>query len=868
MWVAMLVIAGVGAAAYATTVSIVETTEWVDHTHEVIERLHDLRAALTEAESARRGHGLTGDETHLAGYPEAVERVRTHAATIRVMTSDNPAQQRRIDVLQPLIDRRVALLDGAIERRRSAAYGGREELEEAKVGSLTTARILAVVSEMADEERRLLLVRERSTQASVADMRLVQGVGLVASLGFLAFAFVRLRREVDLRAASEKEAREGEESLATTLRSIGDGVISTDGRGHIERMNPVAEKLTGWSLADAKGKPFLEVFRIVNELTDEPATNPVERVLREGVVVGLANHTALIAKDGSKKPIADSAAPIHDRAGRVTGTVLVFRDMTAERAAAEAAREANAFLDSIVENIPHMIFVKDAAELRFVRFNRAGEELLGTKREALLGKNDFDFFPEEQAVFFQEKDRHVLAGKDVLDIPEEPIKTPHGERWLHTKKIPMPGEGGRPGYLLGISEDISERKAMADELRRAHADLERRVEERTRQLRASEEQLRQSQKMEAVGRLAGGIAHDFNNLLSVILSYSSLLAQNLSPDDETRADLEEIRRAGERATDLTRQLLAFSRQQVLTPKIVDLNEIIVGMDRMLRRLIGEDIELRTVPAARLGKVEVDPSQMEQVIMNLVVNARDAMPSGGAITIETGNVDLDEAYAAQHSGVAPGRHVMLVVTDTGDGIDRETQERIFEPFFTTKERGKGTGLGLSTVFGIVKQSGGHIWVYSEPDKGTAFKVYLPRVDDSTPGQTRSRPQTEPPMRGFETILLVEDEDQVRVLARNILKRCGYQVIDARNAGEALLLCERFSGTIHLLATDLVMPKMSGRELAQRLAVVRPDIKVLFMSGYTDDVVVRGGALAEGVAFLQKPITPDSLTRKVREVLDAP
>jgi two-component system, cell cycle sensor histidine kinase and response regulator CckA len=425
-------------------------------------------------------------------------------------------------------------------------------------------------------------------------------------------------------------------------------------------------------------------------------------------------------------------------------------------------------------------------------------------------------------------------------------------------------DGSRVPTLVGVAMLEYPRciAFVADLTERRRAEAGRRRAEDA--LRQSEEQLRQAQKMEAIGRLAGGVSHDFNNILSVILSYGEILLADLKPADPVRADVEEIHKAALRAAGLTRQLLTFSRQHVVDPRVLDLSEVLMGMDKMLQRILGEDVELVLLPPKSAGRVKVDPSHVEQVILNLVVNARDAMPTGGKLTIETGNVVLDEEYAMSHLPAKAGPHVMMAVSDSGTGMDRETQARIFEPFFTTKEVGKGTGLGLSTVFGIVQQSGGNIWVYSEPGKGTTFKVYLPRVDDEVDAmKAQVAPAT---LRGHETVLLVEDEDQVRAIAVSILRRHGYHVLPAQHAGEALLLCERHSGTIDLLVTDVVMPQMSGPELAKRLGATRPEMKVLCMSGYTDDSIVRHGVLATGVAFLQKPITPASLTRKVREVLD--
>ncbi len=378
-----------------------------------------------------------------------------------------------------------------------------------------------------------------------------------------------------------------------------------------------------------------------------------------------------------------------------------------------------------------------------------------------------------------------------------------------------------------------------------------------------ETQIRQAQKMEAIGRLAGGVAHDFNNVLSVILSYTGLILSDLNASDPLRDDIMEIQKAGRRAADLTRQLLMFTRQQVSEPTVVDVNEVLGSMDKMLRRIVSEDIDLSLVADTSRCRVKVDPSHVEQIVLNLVVNAKDAMPKGGKLTVETRNVDLDEHFAREHLGVKPGAYVSIVVTDTGTGIDKATQARIFEPFFTTKGRGLGTGVGLSTVFGIVQANSGSIWVYSEVGHGSSFKVYLPRTAEAV----QMVGLTVPPLtlRGSETILLVEDDEQIRGVVRGILRRRGYSVLEAKHAGEALLLCERHVGDIQLLLTDVVMPQMSGPDLAKRLVKTRPQMKVLCMSGYTDDTVVRHGLLDSSVAFLQKPITPETLARKVREVL---
>jgi two-component system cell cycle sensor histidine kinase/response regulator CckA len=544
---------------------------------------------------------------------------------------------------------------------------------------------------------------------------------------------------------------------------------------------------------------------------------------------------------------------LKDKLGRLTPAidreVREARERRAHRQAEEALRKSEArfrrlsesgIIGIVTANVHGQITEANDAYMQMVGYSR--DELLeGHVRWADLTPPEFG---QANARSLEE-----LEASGVASPWETEIFRKDGSR------VPIVVGAAMLEYpeCISFTADLTERK-------RAEAGRARAEEA----LWHSEEQLRQAQKMEAVGRLAGGVAHDFNNVLSVILSYGEFLLQDLKPADPMRSDVEEICKAATRAARLTRQLLMFSRQQLVAPRVIDLHEVITGLDKMLQRILGEDVELVSVAPKASGRVKVDPSHIEQVILNLVVNARDAMPTGGKLTIETENVVLDESYALGHLPTRSGPYVMLAVSDTGTGIDRETQKHIFDPFFTTKEMGKGTGLGLSTVFGIVKQSGGNIWVYSELGRGTTFKVYLPRVDEEV--DVLRLPVAPSTLRGTETILLVEDEEQVRTIALNILRRQGYQVIPAQNAGDALLICERHEGRIDLLLTDVVMPLMSGPELAKRLALRRPEMKVLCMSGYTDDSIVRHGVLETGVAFVQKPITPALLTRRVREVLD--
>jgi len=503
-------------------------------------------------------------------------------------------------------------------------------------------------------------------------------------------------------------------------------------------------------------------------------------------------------------------------------------------------------LQSAVQQIADILFITNHnGIIEYV--NPAFEKITGYRKEEVIGKTPRLLKSGLMSgEYYKNVWSTILSGK-VLHA-EVANKKKDGELFFYDQAItPLKDLHGNITHFISTGRDVTEHKKAEQEMA------------------ALQEQLRQSQKMEAVGRLAGGIAHDFNNLLTIIKSHSQLSLMNIKEDNPLRESFKEISKATDRSADLIRQLLAFSRRQVMEMRILNLNVLIKNLQNMLRRVIGEDIELITQLAVDLGRVKADSGQIEQVIMNLVVNAKDAMPSGGKIIIETANVELDEAYAQRHIAVKPGRYVMLSISDTGVGMTPEVRERVFEPFFTTKERDKGTGLGLSTVYGIVKQSSGNIWVYSEPGKGTTFKIYLPRVDEPLE-EVRERIKEGELPRGSETILVVEDEEEVRKLAVRILQMQGYSVLEAPHGDGALLYCERHEGPIHMMVTDVVMPGMSGAELARRLAPLHPEMKVLYMSGYTDDAIVHHGVLGEGIYYIQKPFMVDALIRKVREVLD--
>ncbi len=633
-------------------------------------------------------------------------------------------------------------------------------------------------------------------------------------------------------------SRERQRNLALLqgiMESTTDAVFVKDLNGHYVIVNPTASRIAGQSIEQLLGKTDREVFdpetarsvmawdRIVIE-TGSPVTYEQTGLTNE------VNRTFLSTK-----------GPYRDAEGRIVGVLGISRDITDRKKAEEEFRSSQRKLRIHFESTPLAVVEWDPG-FHVTDWNPSAERIFGYSKEEAIGQHGSFIVPLQYRDHVDEVWQSLLSQRGGTRSTNDNL-TKGGRtiscEWYNT---PLIDDSGKVLGVASLVQDMTERVAL-------------------------EERLRQSQKMEAVGRLAGGVAHDFNNLLTVIMGYSQILAEGVPPGSRLVESTAAIKTAAEKAAGITRQLLAFSRKQLLSPRVINLNDILLNLDSLLKRLIGEDIEVLTLPAADLGTVKADPSQLEQVIMNLALNARDAMPGGGKLTLETTNTYLDQTYAQHHQPVVPGRYVMLAVSDTGEGMNAETQGRIFEPFYTTKEVGKGTGLGLSMVYGIVKQSGGYIWVYSEPGRGTTFKVYLPRLDQAADATSRE-PRVNEVLRGTETILLVEDDAQIRQLSTSVLSHCGYNVLAAGSPEQGLELCQANRDKIRLLVTDVVMPRLNGKQLAEKILQLCPDIKVLYVSGYTNNAILHYGVLDSGLQFLPKPYTLAALVAKVREVLDAP
>jgi two-component system cell cycle sensor histidine kinase/response regulator CckA len=653
--------------------------------------------------------------------------------------------------------------------------------------------------------------------------------------------FIAVKQDRTLRRRAEDALRQSEERYRLLAENISDVIGLYDLGMNAVYVSPSVQQLRGYTPDEVMARPVMDqlapgsrdlAMRVFREEME------MERGGRGDPARARTLEFEVLCKDGTTAWTESKLTAVRDSSGSLTGFIMVSRDITERKRVEETLRDTSQTLRTLIDASVLAIVVLDR-DGRVTLWNKAATRLFGWSAQEVLGR-PIPTIPEDKRAEFEEARVRSQTGEDVVSETQRRRKDGSLVDVLRSSAAILDAQGELAGSM-GIFVDITERKQL-------------------------EEQLRQAVKMEGIGRLAGGIAHDFNNLLTVIGGRSYILLSQLPAGHAMRRDLLLIQQTGDRAAALTRQLLAFSRKQTLTPAVIDLNETVSGMRTLLERVLGEDVELIMDLDPSLGHVTADPGQLEQVIINMAVNARDAMPEGGQLTLETRHVDVDPTYARQRVEMAPGPYEVVSISDTGVGMDAATVARVFEPFFTTKAVGKGTGLGLATAYGIIKQSGGHVTVSSEPGSGTTFRIYLPRTEasESAPAaveETAAR-------RGTEVALLAEDDANLRALTRDILESEGYTVLESADVEDAIRIAERQDGTIHLLLTDVVMPHMSGRALAEAVKRFRPDIRVLYMSGYTDDAIVHHGVLDPGTALLQKPFTPAALARKVREELDRP
>ncbi|RJR19239.1 MAG: response regulator [Nitrospiraceae bacterium] len=634
---------------------------------------------------------------------------------------------------------------------------------------------------------------------------------------------------------TERKLRENKKWLSTVLSSIGDAVITTDTKGNIVFMNPAAEVLTGWNKEEASGRDIEEIINIVNEITGERIISPLQKVLRYKAVMNLAEHSVLITKSGVKIPIDDSSAPIKDEEDNVTGVVFVLSDIT-ER------RQSEKFIRSILESVGEGFIVIDK-DYRILSANRAFCEYVKRPVDEVTGKKCFEISHYVNKPCYEHGEecpvKHTFETGKPHTVTHTHFDNDGRPSFVEIRSYPMKNDSGETISVIELINDITEKKRL-------------------------ESQLRQAQKMEAVGLLASGVSHDFNNILTAIVGYGNLLKIKMKEDDPLRHNVYQILASVERGANLTHSLLAFSRKQVMNPQPVNFNTLVESVYELLKRLIGEDIELKTILTHEDVTVMADSGQIEQVLMNLATNARDAMPDGGRLTIETERIEINESYVAGHGFGVPGIYVQISVTDSGTGMNEATKAKIFEPFFSTKEVGRGTGLGLAMIYGIIKQHNGYINVYSEPGEGTTFKIYLPVIKAKI--EKSSQAEVPASVGGTETILLSEDDQAARELTKTVLQEFGYTVIDAENGEDAVNKFMANKNSIKLLILDVIMPKKNGPEVFNEIKASVPDIKAIFISGYTTDEIHKKRLIEGDINFVSKPFSPQVILQKTREVLD--
>ncbi len=828
---AILIVAAIAIYTYLDSQAFRRAAQQAEFYRISIEDNQQLLSLLKDAETAQRGYLLTGDPRYLGPYRQALPLIQLRQQSLL----GSPAEDAR--QLAALTAAKLEELDRTILIRQQGDTATALELVRTDRGRESMDQIRQLAGHIIARETVQFRERNDNELRHGYQTRILVQLGAILLTLLLWVATRRINRLIgDLDASREREAR-GRAALATTLRSIGDAVLATDREGRISFMNPIAEALTGWSAGDAEGRPLAEVFQTRDEQSGQACPDLTRQVLSENIAATIPDNAVLLSQDGREIPIDDSAAPIHDEAGNVTGAVLVFRDVTLRRRQQRKLEESESRYRLLFDSHPEAMWVFDQRSLAFLAVNQAAIQRYGYTRGEFLSLTLRDIRPPEDVPAL------------INSVSNRDRKLHTDGPWRHCRKdgtrlfvdiTAHPIQFGEQDAVLVMATDVTERQRLED-------------------------QLRQAQKLEAVGQLAGGIAHDFNNLLTVIEGYAEMLRADQQPEDPNAVPLGEILVAAQRATALTRQLLAFSRRQVLQPIRLNLNANVASTQRMLARLLGENIEIETTLASDLWHVFVDPGQIDQIIINLAVNARDAMEEGGTLTVATANIDARDPQQALNLQLPPGEYVCLSLADTGHGMDEETQRHIFEPFFTTKEVGRGTGLGLATVYGIVAQSGGHITVKSQPGQGATFFIYLPRQKAPTPVRAPGTFNSTPNLHTGETILIVEDDDTVRQLVGSMLRTSGYQVIAPATPSEALRICAEFTTPLDLLITDMVLPDTDGAAVARQAAALRPGLKVLYMSGYTEHPVLRSPTFDRSAPFLQKPFTKATLTAKVREIL---